>query len=82
MNSGGVGQMKNHAKWKQRIRELADYALHHDGNANVPQVYPSNKSLGIWVHNQRCQYKNYKSSEKCQLNLERIKSLDDLSFQW
>jgi hypothetical protein len=76
------GPMKNHAIWKERIHQLTEYALHHDGDTNVPQSYSGNKSLGTWVHKQRCQYKLYKSNKKNQLNLERVKSLDYLGFQW
>ena len=81
-NMPSPGPTKNQAIWNEWIRQITDYALHHDGSTNVPQMYASNKALGIWVHKQRYQYKLYKLSKKSQLNLERIQSLNEIGFQW
>ena len=38
--------------WDVRFKELTAFKLEH-GHCNVPQKYPTNKSLGIWVNKQR-----------------------------
>jgi Helicase associated domain len=40
--------------WYQRLNELYEYKQEH-GNCDVPQKYPPNRCLGIWVNKQRCE---------------------------
>jgi glutaredoxin len=38
--------------WEQRLMELAIYKQQNNGSTNVPQLFPSNKPLGLWVKTQ------------------------------
>jgi glutaredoxin len=67
--------------WEQRLQELAAYK-EANGSTNVPQVFPSNKQLGIWVKTQRCQYKLLHKNEKSTMTKERMESLNELDFDW
>jgi hypothetical protein len=59
--------------WEERLQELASYNQ-ANGLTNVPQCYPPNKPLGLWVNNQRCR--------KSKISKERIQSLEKLGFDW
>ena len=60
---------------------LLDYRQHH-GNCNVPQKYPENTSLGVWVSNQRQEYKKYQKEGKSSMTEERITKLEKAGFAW
>jgi hypothetical protein len=63
---------------------LKEYVAEH-GNAFVPQIYPQNESLGIWVGNQRQIFKalqlGYDLSEAI-LTKKRVQKLDEIGFVW
>ena len=67
--------------WIDRFRELEEYAT-RNGDTLVPQHYFLNPSLGIWVRNQRTQFKLFKEGKQSKLSLERIKMLESLNFEW
>lgn len=78
-------------QWNMRFEELKDY-VKANGNALVPWRYEDNKPLGIWVAEQRKNYKNYKireeaktlpedSNEEC-LTDQRISMLKTVGFVW
>ncbi|KAL7562480.1 hypothetical protein ACA910_005454 [Epithemia clementina (nom. ined.)] len=67
--------------WIGRFRELEDYVQEH-GNALVPQNYAPNPTLGIWVRNQRTQYKLWKQGKPSKLCTEHVKMLESLNFEW
>ncbi|KAL7565783.1 hypothetical protein ACA910_015564 [Epithemia clementina (nom. ined.)] len=67
--------------WTDRFRELEKYVDQH-GSTLVPQHYAENPSLGIWVRNQRTQFKLYKAGKQSKLTPERIKMLESLNFEW
>ena len=67
--------------WNDRFRELEKYAMKH-GDTLVPQQYGPNPSLGIWVRNQRTQYKLYMEGKPSKLLPERIKMLKAVNFEW
>ena len=73
---------KRKRRWEERLQELAEFKrkfLH----TNVPQRYTENKQLGIWVMNQRIQYKLFKANNnKSFMTRERIQSLKELDFKW
>ena len=46
------------AMWFERLQELKAYRKKY-GNTLVPNVYPDNPSLGVWVQNQRSAYAHY-----------------------
>mmetsp|Transcript_3520 Transcript_3520/g.4544 ORF Transcript_3520/g.4544 Transcript_3520/m.4544 type:complete len:389 (+) Transcript_3520:16-1182(+) len=68
--------------WDIRFKELTAFKRNH-GHCNVPQKYPPNKSLGIWVNKQRMEYNKRidgrKKSSLCDSRLERLQSL---GFRW
>ena len=49
--------------WKKKRQQLADFKREFR-HTNVPQKYEKNRQLGIWVHNQRKQYRLYKAKKK------------------
>lgn len=63
---------------------MKEYVAEH-GNAFVPQIYPQNESLGIWVGNQRQIFKalqlGYDLSEAI-LTKKRVQKLDEIGFVW
>jgi hypothetical protein len=61
--------------WEEMFVELIEYKKNH-GDCNVPQHWAENKQLGMWVANQRKNYRIGKLSE------DRIKRLEDMGFVW
>ena len=70
-----VWDQRGPAVWRAHYDELVAYKDQH-GDCNVPHTYEANKSLGIWVHNQRIAFRNGKLSE------DRIRMLNDIGFVW
>jgi hypothetical protein len=68
--------------WEIRLKELATYKEQNNGSTNVPQRYSSNEPLGNWVTRQRQQYKLFTTTGKGSMTDERIKSLNELDFEW
>lgn len=70
-----AAEKKYDTKWFEKYEQLV--AFREDkGHSRVPQKYPSNPTLGTWVHNQRRKYK------LSAMSFERIGLLNDLDFQW
>eukprot|EP00584_Thalassiosira_punctigera_P012125 CAMPEP_0172558152 /NCGR_PEP_ID=MMETSP1067-20121228/77533_1 /TAXON_ID=265564 ORGANISM="Thalassiosira punctigera, Strain Tpunct2005C2" /NCGR_SAMPLE_ID=MMETSP1067 /ASSEMBLY_ACC=CAM_ASM_000444 /LENGTH=536 /DNA_ID=CAMNT_0013347441 /DNA_START=40 /DNA_END=1646 /DNA_ORIENTATION=- len=65
-------------KWDRTIDELKAYKELH-GHFNVPQ---KEGSLGRWVNNQRLFYSKRAKGERTSLTDERVKTLDDMGFEW
>lgn len=61
--------------WERMFEVLFIY-WQKNRNCNVPQFYPENPSLGIWVGEQR------KSYNKKQLDEEYINRLNEIGFDW
>lgn len=59
--------------WHEKYEELVCF-YNINGHSNVPTDYPQNKSLSLWVGNQRAKY------QKEKLLKERIKKLTDIQF--
>ena len=75
---------KKHGKpvsWDERWKQLANYKT-AVGDTNVPQDYEENKQLGIWVKTQRRQYSLLKQGKSSSMTEERIRSLNELEFNW
>jgi glutaredoxin len=68
--------------WDTRCKELARYKQQNNGSTNVPQPFPSNKPLGIWVQKQRNQYRLLHEGRNSHMTTERIKFLNELDFEW
>ncbi len=68
--------------WDIRFKELTAFKQKH-GHCNVPQKYPANKSLGIWVNKQRMEYtKRTDGKKKSSLNDSRLERLQSIGFRW
>jgi len=75
--------------WNERLEQLKAYK-EANGNCNVPNTYPQEPKLGIWVANQRTWYRLYmkaKENEKqdfvqSAVKEERICILEALGFEW
>lgn len=67
--------------WYERFEDLKKYKEKH-GNCLVPQKYPPNPSLGIWVNKQRMEYKLLLDNEKSSMSPDRLESLQSIGFVW
>ena len=61
--------------WKERFKELEAFKKKH-GHCNVPRSYPLNQPLAYWVDKQRS------SKRKGELDMKRIRRLNELGFCW
>lgn len=74
--------LANHSSaWNERFNELLEYKKHH-GDCLVPQRYPQNPQLGVWVNKQRAEYKLFKEGKKSSMTKERIQALESVGFIW
>lgn len=65
----------NNDRWDRRAVELAAFLLKH-GHCNVPEVYPENQELGMWVKRQRV------TRAAGQLSAERLAILERMGFEF
>ncbi|KAI8110515.1 hypothetical protein M9435_002189 [Picochlorum sp. BPE23] len=65
----------NNDRWDRRAVELAAFLLKH-GHCNVPEVYPENQELGMWVKRQRV------TRAAGQLSAERLTILERMGFEF
>jgi hypothetical protein len=63
------------ADWQEQFARLKLYKKEH-GNCIVPQIYPDDQKLGIWVSTQRKENLNKK------LSIDRRNTLDSIGFEW
>jgi hypothetical protein len=74
--------LANHSSaWNERFNELLEYKK-HNGDCLVPQRYPQNPQLGVWVNKQRAEYKLFKEGKKSSMTKERIQALESVGFIW
>ena len=68
--------------WMERYNELVEYAKLH-GDCMVPHNYAEKPELGIWVNNQRQNYKRWKEGKLNRyFTEERIRLLEKIGFDW
>jgi hypothetical protein len=77
--------------WHARLEELKQYKANH-GNCLVPKKSQTHPELGIWVMNQRAQYKLLQedrtytnsagNSKPSTMTPERIRALEEVGFVW
>ena len=72
---------EHEASWLRRYRELDAYRKHH-GDCLVPQEYPANPSLAVWVGEQRNQLKRLKDGKPSTMTAERYRLLNEIEFSW
>ena len=70
-------------RWTVRFQECKAYREKF-GNCKVPTKYKENKSLGVWVQEQRRNYKLVKQGKKPRYSMtdEQIEKLDEIGFHW
>jgi glutaredoxin len=78
----GTGNKTESGIWVQRLHELATYKQQNNGCTNVSTLDDQNKRLGLWVATQRTQYKLLQENLQSHMTTERIKSLNELDFEW
>lgn len=68
--------------WPKQYEQICRYREEY-GHCQVPvrkcMQYPG---LGVWVQNQRREYKLYTQGERSQLTTSRIQKLESIDFQW
>ena len=67
--------------WNERIAQLREFKEQF-GHCLVPNKYPSNLKLGLWVATQRTTYKYYQQGKPCSMTAERIRELESVGFKW
>ena len=72
--------------WYERLNELYEYRDQH-GDCNVPQQYPENRRLGIWVNKQRMEKKAWDSRNlpdqiSTSLTVQKLEQLARVGFVW
>jgi len=70
-------QVRQREPWEQRFGELRQYVQKH-GNCEVPKHTP----LGIWILNQRSQFKLLLKKKPSHMSEERISLLNSIGFDW
>ena len=70
-------QVRQREPWEQRFCELTQYVRTY-GNCAVPKHTP----LGIWILNQRAQFKLLLQQQTSQMSGERINPLNSIGFDW
>mmetsp|Transcript_2810 Transcript_2810/g.5946 ORF Transcript_2810/g.5946 Transcript_2810/m.5946 type:complete len:1245 (-) Transcript_2810:653-4387(-) len=69
------------AEWKQRYDELVQFK-NQFGHTNVPEPYQPNLALGIWVKEQRQQYKLLLRGKPSRITNVRVQLLEAIDFEW
>lgn len=79
--AGGGGRRRT--RWEDRFDECDQYRK-ANGHCKVPTNFRDNRGLGIWVQEQRRNYKLLKQGKKPKAKLtdEQIERLDGIGFHW
>ncbi|KAL7540991.1 hypothetical protein ACHAXR_010542 [Thalassiosira sp. AJA248-18] len=70
-------QVRQREPWEQRFQELRQHVQKH-GNCEVPKHTP----LGIWILNQRSQFKLMLKKKPSHMSEDRINQLNSIGFDW
>jgi hypothetical protein len=70
-------------EFKEGLEELRMYKAVH-GDCHVPEEFPQNKALEVWVAEIRTAYKRYAKGKTtgCPLNNDRVQILEREGFAW
>ncbi|GAX11425.1 hypothetical protein FisN_22Lh110 [Fistulifera solaris] len=68
-------------QWYGKLNELNQFRI-AKGHCNVPQQYPPNPQLGIWVNKQRMEKKFMDDGEKSSMTEDRKRQLEKIGFTW
>ena len=50
--------------------------------ARVPQKYPPNRELGVWVNKQRMEKKAFDEGKKSSMTEKKVARLEEVGFVW
>lgn len=75
---GFVWSAKPLNQWRSKFEELIEFKRKH-GHTNVPC---RQGSLGVWVKNQRSQYRLLVTNKHSELNQWRVNALNSVGFEW
>jgi hypothetical protein len=75
----GYEKVKNNKIWYDMYNQLLEFKQKH-GHAKVPQRYNENKKLGMWVNKWRCEYREYKRTNRQKGDPERMKCLESIGM--
>lgn len=68
--------------WDKSYAELVNFVKRF-GHARVPQQFPLNPPLGMWVANQRKRYKKYLKGDTSSIIIKNhIQLLNEIGFEW
>jgi len=68
--------------WENRYEELVSYKETF-GHTRVPQKFPENELLGLWVRKQRSNYtKTPNRNTSCSITKNRIRLMNKIGFEW
>ena len=67
--------------WTQHFQNLKKYAT-KEGHCNVPRIYSENKQLGMWVSNQRSQYRRLQEGKQSTMTEDKKSLLEFIGFVW
>lgn len=67
--------------WEMRFLQLKEFKQ-KEKHCNVPQFYSEDPKLGIFVKDQRQQYKFFMEGKKSAMTQERINRLEAIGFRW
>uniref|UniRef100_A0A7S1C0N1 Helicase-associated domain-containing protein n=1 Tax=Corethron hystrix TaxID=216773 RepID=A0A7S1C0N1_9STRA len=67
--------------WNKKCEALKSYKEEH-GNLIVPRYYNKDNALGMWVYDQRAEYRKFLSGKPSQLTQAKITELNLLGFIW
>ena len=69
--------------WEQKLQQMRKLQQKYGNQLDVANLaHEETKQLRNWICNQRAQYKLYQQGKKSNLTPERIKSLNEISFDW
>ena len=67
--------------WKERFAQLREFKVRF-GHCLVSTQYSANPKLGIWVSNQRSNYRLSQEGKPSPMTAERIRELESIEFKW
>jgi hypothetical protein len=69
------------ALWNERFEQIREFNM-QIGHCLVPRKYSANPQLGMWVANQRNNYRFYQEGKPSPMTMERIRELESVGFEW
>jgi len=80
-NNHKIVNERKDEKWNTKFKDLVAFQQQH-GHCNVASRNATYKSLGIWLQNQRQEYKMHIQFNKGPITKERIELLESVGVQW